>query len=126
MHADGWVGDSGRILHDGETQLVPASVRPGNRQEWLADCNHRLMAANEFRDTPNRFDDACRDWLAFYEHTGEARDGYGFNYAIPVALATISIPGRTFPLQAPQPERVIPPARHRPVIHDKRVKITPY
>jgi len=120
MHADGWVTEDGRILHEGEPQPASFTVHPATRGDWVGECVNRLGAANKFREPAAGYENACRAWLDYYEQTGATAQGYGFAYAIPVSLTTTEIP-----CPCPPPARKPRPAS-KPMLHDKRVKIFRY
>ena len=122
MHADGWVTENGRILHEGEPRPGSYSIHPATRDDWIGECSHRLAAANAFRATPGSFENACRAWLAYYEQTGATQHGYSFDYAIPVAISTITVPCVCPPPPVPPRHKPAP----RPLVRDKRVKIIRY
>jgi len=122
---DAWVGEDGRILHDGAAQPANRGVHPATRADWIGECNRRLIAANRDADSGIGFDSACRIWLRYYEDTGVAARGYDFAYAIPVRVATET---RITTVVAEQPCDCAPPPR-RPVmrratrVRDKRVRM---
>lgn len=120
-HAEGWVAEDGRIVRDGDPRPVPGSIHPATAGDWIGECQHRLGAANHMGPPDGRFEEVCRAWLDYYERTGQTAQGYGFAYAIPVALTITRVPGDCPPPPAPPP-----PRPHRPVVHDKRVKTFRY
>jgi len=120
VRPDGWISEGGRILREGDPRPASTMVHPATRNDWIADCDSRLRAANTLRTTNGGFEGACRAWLDYYERIGATRSGYDFAYAIPVTLTTFETP-RACPPPAPQPASR-KPAR-RPLVHDKRIRL---
>lgn len=122
---DGWVAADGRIVRPGDAPPPPGAVHPATRSDWVGECEHRLNAANGQADVPGRFEPVCRAWLDYYERTGATRQGYDFDYAIPVSVTTIEVPGHCPPPTA----RPSPPPIPRPApapAKDKRQPIIRY
>ena len=121
MQADGWVTENGRILRPGEAQPTTFAVHPATRADWIAECDRRLVAANPIHEPAISYENSCRTWLDYFEHSGAADHGYGFAYAIPVAISYVAARCDCSPAAMPVVARHRPP--HRAVIHDKRVRI---
>ena len=126
MQADGWVTENGRILRPGEAQPTTFAVHPATRADWIAECDSRLAAANPIHEPPISYENSCRAWLDYFENSGAADHGYGFAYAIPVAIslvaarcdcAPVGVSGVAVPGEARHR------SAHRTILHDKRVRI---
>jgi hypothetical protein len=122
-----WVGQDGQIYH--ADQAAPPSDAPAyidrsiTPDDWLDGCQHRLDLANQGRDGPASYGEACAAWLHYYEQTGYARQGYGFSYAIPVSVTVeqgICTPCPPEYISRPKLRRHLIPARP---MHDKRIRL---
>jgi len=120
---DGWVAADGRIVRPGDASPPAGTVHPATRADWVGECEHRLAAANGLADAPGRYEQACRAWLDYYERTGATRQGFDFDYAIPVSVTTIEVPGHCPP---PPVARQSPPPRPRPIPAPAKDKRQPF
>ncbi|MEY2943539.1 MAG: hypothetical protein RLY97_1553 [Pseudomonadota bacterium] len=94
------------------------------RENWLLDCRRRLDVANHARDGMDSYRGVCDAWLGYYERNGWARDGYGFNYAIPVTLVALAPRPFVAMASAPRPHyRIVKQWHPKGHWHSKRVRI---
>lgn len=116
---DGWVAAGGRLVRPGDAPAPPGAIRPATASDWIGECESRFASANRQPGSGLQYESACRAWLDYYERTGATGQGYAFEYAIPVSVTTIEVPGDCPP--PPVVRQAPAPHRHQARPHDKRV-----